>query len=104
MSDGELRQMGKVEVQVNGNTVFKWDGDADAVDNVLKQLPEGAGSVGQTAKDFAESCAFHLGNVDITEMQMMGVIWLILTRDTGISRPPSQNRRLCSLHRLCRRY
>jgi hypothetical protein len=82
--------MGKIKVEIDGNPIFNWDGDADAVVKILKAVPEGARGVGKTAEVFAQSCLFHLGKIDITEMQMMGVIWLILTRDTGNPEHPGK--------------
>jgi hypothetical protein len=83
--------MGEIKVSVHGTPLFDWNGDEAAVANILKQFPRGARGVGFEPDKFAQACVHYLeslprrgpGNPVSQEMQMMGVTWLILTRDTG---------------------
>jgi hypothetical protein len=87
--------MGKIKVELDGNPIFDWDGDADAVAKILKDVPERARAVGQTPEVFAQSCVAYLQNLGKAtkvgqQMQMAVVIWLILTRDTGNPEHPGK--------------
>jgi hypothetical protein len=82
--------MGAISITVNGKAVFNWRGDAVAIDNILKNFLRGAHGVGLTPEKFADTCVVHLAKGELLsadsvgqEMQMMGVIWRILTAETG---------------------
>jgi hypothetical protein len=82
--------VGEIKIAVDGKPLFNWQGDEAAVANILEAFPRGAKGVGQSAEAFAQTCMYHLLDGRLAssdkvgqEMQMMGVTWLILTRDTG---------------------
>jgi hypothetical protein len=89
--------MGTIAVSVDGRPIFSWDGDEDAIKNVIDNFPIGAEGVGLSAIDFATACIAHLSGRALRkqervgqEMQMMGVIWFILQMDTDKAGRPGK--------------
>jgi hypothetical protein len=89
--------MSTMKIAVDGELIFNWDGDEAAVQNILERFPHGARSVGVTPEALADASIMHLNNDSFLsadsvgqEMQMMGVIWRILTSETGDAEHPGK--------------
>jgi hypothetical protein len=89
--------MGQIKITVEGMPFFSWDGDEASVASILSDFPRAAEHAGLTPRKFAESCLWHVRSgktlartPEGEEMQMMGVIWLVLTSDTRNSQHPGK--------------
>jgi hypothetical protein len=89
--------MGTMNIAVSGKAVFNWSGDTAAIQTILERFPLGARGVGLTPEVFADNCIAHLAKGKLLaagavgqEMQMMAVIWRILTADTGNAEHPGK--------------
>ena len=80
--------MGEIKIAMEGTPFFSWDGDEENVASILRDFPQAAEHVGLTAREFAEACIRRAqsGKTASTpegeEIQMMAIIWLVLTSDT----------------------
>lgn len=89
--------MGTIAVSVDGRPIFSWDGDEDAIKNVIDRFSIGAEAIGHSADDLASHAIAHLSGRELhmkerveQEMQMMGVIWFILQTDTDKAGRPGK--------------
>ena len=89
--------MSTIKIAVDSKPFFTWDGDEDAVAHILEGFPQAAQHVGLSPQVFADNCVAHLREGSLlTEdaagqgMQMMGVIWRILTAETGDAEHPGK--------------
>ena len=87
-----------IAISIDGKRTFTWEGDAVSIRTILDKFPEGAAGVGYSAQNMAELCLRQLmrkgrpitENAVAQEMQMTGVIWLVLTSDTGNNEHPGK--------------
>jgi hypothetical protein len=93
----EHDEMSTMNITVGGKPFFTWDGDEAAVLNILDDFPSGAQGVGLSPQAFADNLIVHLKKGSLLaedqvgqEMQMMGVIWRILTAETGLAERPGK--------------
>ena len=92
--------MSKMKIAVDGKPIFVWDGDDDAIAKILENYPRGARGVGVTPEALADSTIVHLrkgtsllksaDDPGGQEMLMMGVVWRILTSETGNAERPGK--------------
>jgi hypothetical protein len=89
--------MSTISIAVGGKAVFNWSGDAAAIENILERFPLGSHGVGLPPEVFADNCVAYLAKGELLsaeavgqEMQMMGVIWRILTANTGNAEHPGK--------------
>jgi hypothetical protein len=90
--------MGEIKVAMNGKQIFDWDGDAEAIKNILEQFPCAMREQGVSPENAAQSCIFHMGKkagvLHSTpageQMQMMGAIWFVLGLDTNNPEHPGK--------------
>ena len=99
--------MSTMNITVGGKPFFTWDGDEAAVLNILVDFPRGAQGVGLSPQAFADNLIVHLKKGSLLaedqvgqETQMMGVIWRILTAETGLAERPGKIGGLRRQHRL----
>ena len=73
----------KSRIAVDGKPFFNW-GQQNAINNILEKFPERARRIGMEPEAFAKLCLQHIKAIRSAtsevgrEMQMMGIIWLIL--------------------------
>src|SRR5262245_25161290 len=88
--------MSRIKIAVGGSPIFTWTADEAAIQNVLERFPRGAHGVGLSPEALADLSIEHLeegsllGDRVAQEMQMMGVIWRILTAETGEAHHPGK--------------
>lgn len=89
--------MSTMKIAVNGKLIFNWDADETAIANILEAYPRGARGTGTTPAALADASIVHLATGELMtddrvgqEMQMMGVVWRILTADTGNADRPGK--------------
>lgn len=75
--------MAQIKIAVDGRTSFNWEGRENAINNIL-EFPDGTRRVGMEPEAFAKLCLPHIKAIRSAtsevgrEMQMKGIIWLIL--------------------------
>ena len=86
-----------IAISVDDKPLFTWEGDESAVKNILEAVPRAAKHVGLDVQSFAGSCLSHLvaGGKLLSdpigqEMQMMTVIWAIVTQSTNNPKHPGK--------------
>jgi hypothetical protein len=90
--------MGTIRVLVEEGPCFTWSGGAVEVARALEDFRDAARSIDLAPDDFAKQAVWDLvssGNVGsgegaapVTQMHMMAVLWVILTRETKDPRYP----------------
>jgi hypothetical protein len=82
--------MGTMKISIEGKPLFTWEGDDEAIENILHAVPEAARSQLMSPEDLAHNCILHLREGELLaanevgrEMQMMCVIWFFLQQETG---------------------
>jgi hypothetical protein len=91
--------MSTIDIAVDGNSFFTWEGDEVSAKRILKEFPRAAKHVGLSPEAFADNTVVALRKGSLLsenpagrEMQMMGVIWRILTAKTGNAEHPGKVR------------
>jgi hypothetical protein len=80
--------MAQIAISVQDKPLFIWDGGEDEILRILEKFPETAKGIGVEPQVLAQSFVFWLRKGRLSkkpstqQMQMMGIIWLILTTDT----------------------
>lgn len=90
--------MGTIDIAVDGEHVFNWQGDEAEAKHILEQFPRGAHHVGMKPEELCDEGIgqllkegrFSSESRVVREMQMMGVIWRILEMEINDPERPGK--------------